>query len=303
MADGATVKHLPRILRPGLAACYRGAYRLHHRIFLRPGQPLRTSSLFVIGSFRIGGAGKSPFTAWFIDFLRERGEESIAVLCHEKAYDEAAMLRQRFSQNPKIQVFATGNRYRSARELDGRFSAIVCDDGFEDTRLTGATVIRLDWETPPTRTADLVPAGMFRSLATDHAAPAIALRCASAHTGADADVTFGIAGIENAAGDSLSRDPVLLCGIAEPERFFEDVAASGIRATRTVALRDHDRRLRRTLEVLLRDGEQVVITEKDFARLPPGLQKETSVFVARQQVHVSDVAKKALIAACGIPRR
>lgn len=297
------MKHLPRILQVGLAACYHAAYRFHHRLCLKPGKPLRNSSLFVVGSFRIGGAGKSPFTAWFVDFLREQGYRRIAVLCHGKACDEANMLRQRFSKVPGIQVFTTGNRYRAAHGLDGNFDAIVCDDGFEDTRLSGATVIRLDWENPPTHTASLVPAGMFRSLATDHAAPAIALRCASAHKGADADATFGIAGIANAAGSSLSRDPVLLCGIADPARFASDVAASGVRAARTVALRDHDRRLRRTLEVLLRDGEQVVITEKDFARLPPKFQNQNAVFVARQQVHVSESAKKALIAACGSPRR
>lgn len=286
-----------------LAACYHAAYRLHHRLCLKPGQPLRNSSLYVVGSFRIGGAGKSPFTAWFVDFLREQGAGRVAVLCHAKARDEAEMLRQHFAQSPQVQVFPTGNRYRTAHELDGKYDTIVCDDGFEDTRLSGATVIRLDWEDPPTRTADLVPAGMFRSLAPDHAAPAIALRCASAHSGADADVTFGIAGIENAAGNSLSRDPVLLCGIADPARFASDVAASGVRAARTVALRDHDRRLRRTLEVLLRDGEQVVITEKDFARLPSEFQKEQAVFIARQQVLVSDSAKNALIAACTIARR
>lgn len=286
-----------------LAACYHAAYRLHHRLCLKPGQPLRNSSLYVVGSFRIGGAGKSPFTAWFVDFLREQGVGRVAVLCHAKARDEAEMLRQHFAQSPQVQVFPTGNRYRTAHELDGKYDTIVCDDGFEDTRLSGATVIRLDWEDPPTRTADLVPAGMFRSLAPDHAAPAIALRCASAHSGADADVTFGIAGIENAAGNSLSRDPVLLCGIADPSRFANDVAASGIRASRTIALRDHDRRLRRILEALLRDGEQVVITEKDFARLPSEFQKEQAVFIARQQVLVSDSAKNALIAACTIARR
>ena len=286
-----------------LAACYHAAYRLHHRLYLKPGQPLQNSSLYVVGSFRIGGAGKSPFTAWFVDVLREQGAGRVAVLCHAKARDEAEMLRQHFAQSPQVQVFPTGNRYRTAHELDGKYDTIVCDDGFEDTRLSGATVIRLDWEDPPTRTADLVPAGMFRSLAPDHAAPAIALRCASAHSGADADVTFGIAGIENAAGNSLSRDPVLLCGIADPSRFANDVAASGIRATRTIALRDHDRRLRRILEALLRDGEQVVITEKDFARLPSEFQKEQAVFIARQQVLVSDSAKNALIAACTIARR
>ncbi|WP_290725328.1 tetraacyldisaccharide 4'-kinase [Fibrobacter sp. UBA2449] len=280
-----------------LAACYHAAYRLHHRLCLKPGQPLQNSSLYVIGSFRIGGAGKSPFTAWFVRFLREQGAGRIAVLCHAKARDEAQMLRQRLAQLPQVQVFSTGNRYRTAHELDGEFDAIVCDDGFEDTRLSGAIVIRLDWEDPPVHTESLVPAGMFRSMATDHAAPAIALRCASTHTGADADVTFGIAGIENAAGNSLSRDPVLLCGIADPSRFASDVAASGIRATRTIALRDHDRRLRRILEALLRDGEQVVITEKDFARLPPELQNEHAVFIARQRVLVSDSAKNALIAA------
>jgi len=97
-----------------------------------------------------------------------QGEPRVAILCHEKAKDEAALLQWRL---PFAKVFTTDNRYRTAHELDQQFDYIICDDGFEDTRLIGAYTIRLDWGKAPTRIRDLLPAGKCRSLLQDHPAP------------------------------------------------------------------------------------------------------------------------------------
>ena len=295
-----------RLLLLVAAACYYAAYRLHHRTCLRPGKPLVHASLFVIGSFRIGGAGKTPFTAWLAQFILENarcaatdasspdaaGNDSatgnkdaaprIAILCHSKAADEAEMLRQKFAGKPQVRVIATPNRYHTAHELDGAFDYIICDDGFEDTRLAGATTIRLDRDGTPQRIADLVPAGKNRSLMQDHDAPAFVL--------GPSDIEFRIAQVTNAAGQPCPVNPVAICGIGDSARFASDLNAFGIFPAKFIARPDHDRHFEQTFRKLLEKGGPLVTTEKDLARLPRELRVHRSVFVAYQQVSLSDTA-------------
>ena len=247
-----------------VARCYHVAYKLHHSLCLRPGKPLAHAQLIVVGSYLAGGAGKTPFTAWLAQFISAQfiqknsagsaGKESagkecagekpaaprIAILCHRKAKDEVAMLRQHFAGSPHIQVFTTGNRYRTALELDKNFDYVICDDGFEDTRLVNAKVICLDWGEPPTHIADLLPAGKCRSLLQDHDAPALVLQCVE-----PADISFTIACIKNAAGTAFTpqeqQNVVAACGIGNPERFRENLAAFGISPAEFVARPDHDK--------------------------------------------------------------
>ena len=69
------------MLRLFLATCYRAIYRLHHAICLRPGKPLGHSRLVVVGSYRTGGAGKTPFCTWLAETLSAH-EKHVAILCH-----------------------------------------------------------------------------------------------------------------------------------------------------------------------------------------------------------------------------
>jgi len=313
-----------------LAACYRVAYKLHHRVCLRPGKPLAHAQLVVVGSFLAGGAGKTPFTAWLAQFLQENSRGAadgiagkdcaaprIAILCHRNAADEAEMLRQQFADISQVRVIATPNRYKTAHEIDRDYDYIICDDGFEDTRLVNAFTIRLDWEEPPTRTADLLPAGKNRSLLQDHDAPALVLRCgmqvpAGAATratvqtseavqtreatpaAAPADITFGIACIKNAAGIAFDLqqhpDAVAACGIGNPERFREDLRAFGISPAGFVVRRDHDRHFEQTINMLIARKVPTIITAKDTARLPRELRAHPGIYTAYQQVSVSEQA-------------
>ena len=157
------------MLRLFLALCYRAAYLLHHALCLKPGAPLQNSKLIVVGSYRTGGAGKTPFCIWLCKHYAAQ-DKKVALLVHEYAFDETAMLRQIFSDNENVKVFATRNRYRLAQELDaaGQFDYIVCDDGFEDSRLTGAVTLILSWESTPTKLSELWPCSKMRSLEKDH---------------------------------------------------------------------------------------------------------------------------------------
>lgn len=282
-----------RLILLALAGIYYIAYKVHHRFCLRQGSPLGHARLIVVGSFLAGGAGKTPFVAWLAQFISENGAAPrIAILCHDRAQDEAAMLRQKFAGMPQVHVIATPNRYRCAHEIDRDYDFIICDDGFEDSRLAGAITIRLDRAGTPQRIADLVPAGKNRSLPRDHEEPAVTL--------GQGDIRFRIGRIANAGNEPCPAGPVAICGIGDPERFRQDLASYGIEPAGFIARPDHDRRFEQTIMKFLAQGASLVMTEKDFARLPEKWRLHPNVFVAYQEIEVSAPAAEAIRACCGL---
>ena len=202
------------------------------------------------------------------------------------------MLRQKFAGMPQVRVIATPNRYKTAQELDRDYDFIICDDGFEDTRLAGAITIRLDRAGTPQRIADLVPAGKHRSLPRDHEEPAVTL--------GQNDIRFRIGRIANAGNEPCPAGPIAICGIGAPERFRQDLASFGIEPAGFIARPDHDRRFEQTIMKFLAQGASLVITEKDFARLPEKWRLHPNVFVAYQEIEVSAPAAEAIRACCGL---
>ena len=282
-----------RLILLALAGIYYIAYKVHHRFCLRQGSPLGHARLIVVGSFLAGGAGKTPFVAWLAQFISENGDAPrIAILCHDRAQDEAAMLRQKFAGMPQVHVIATPNRYRSAHEIDRDYDFIICDDGFEDSRLAGAITIRLDRAGTPQRIADLVPAGKNRSLPRDHEEPAVTL--------GQGDIRFRIGRIANACNEPCPAGPIAICGIGDPERFRQDLASYGIEPAGFIARPDHDRRFEQTIMKFLAQGASLVMTEKDFARLPEKWRLHPNVFVAYQEIELSAPAAEAIRACCGL---
>ena len=288
-----------RLILLALAGIYYIAYKLHHQFCLRQGSPLGHARLIVVGSFVAGGAGKTPFVAWLAQFISGNGDAGkngaaprIAILCHERAQDEAAMLRQKFAGMPQVRVIATPNRYKTAQEIDRDYDFIICDDGFEDTRLAGAITIRLDCAGTPQKIADLVPAGKHRSLPRDHEEPAVTL----GHN----DIRFRIGRIANAGNEPCPAGPIAICGIGDPERFRQDLASFGIEPAGFIARPDHDRRFEQIIMKFIARGAQLVITEKDYARLPEKWRLHPNVFVAYQEIEVSTPAMAAIRACCGL---
>lgn len=303
-----------RLILLALAGIYYIAYKVHHRFCLRQGSPLGHARLIVVGSFLAGGAGKTPFVAWLAQFIsayyagrtgaqfisvnntftagKDGATPRVAILCHTRAQDEAAMLRQKFAGMPQVHVIATPNRYRSAHEIDRDYDFIICDDGFEDTRLAGAITIRLDCAGTPQRIADLVPAGKNRSLPRDHEEPAVTL--------GQGDIRFHIGSIANAGNEPCPTGPIAICGIGDPERFRQDLASFGIEPAGFIARPDHDRYFEQTIIKLLAQGASLVMTEKDFARLPEKWRLHPNVFVAYQIIEVSAPAAEAIRACCGL---
>jgi len=286
-----------------IVLCYRAIYRLHHALCLSPGKPLGHSRLVVVGSYRTGGAGKTPFCTWLAETLSAQGKR-VAILCHEYAYDEAAMLREHFAADPKVKIFTTRNRYRLAHELDRaqEFDFIVCDDGFEDSRLVGATTFVLLWENAPTRLCELWPLGNARSLAKDHSGhhsgSTVEIRCSETAP----ETRFVLDNITNKKGEDLRsvqgsahyRQINIFCGIGDPNRLCNDIQKQGIAITDKIFLKDHDRCFSNKLNKALQENPQsaFIITEKDAARLDNGtgkpLPRPDNLYIARQKTIVDE---------------
>ena len=246
------------------------------------------AKLIVVGSFLAGGAGKTPFTFWLANHIVSLYKnKKVAVLCHARAQDEFRLLKEKL---PWTTVVATLNRYRTAQELDNDFDYILCDDGFEDSRLQSAYTVRLDWGEPPRRLRDLWPTGPNRSLVQDHPQPDLVLRC----DGENPDVKFSVAEIVNGQGESFNTSAgkektsgaVAVCGIGSPERFFQDLKDFGAKVRRTVVRPDHDPHFETAVRKILKDSPCTIMTEKDAIRLGEDLKKSPFVYRCLQKVEV-----------------
>jgi len=280
-----------------LAVCYRAAYLLHHKFCLVPDrqlpQKLGTTKLIVVGSYRTGGAGKTPLCLWLARELAKSGEapRRISILCHSYAYDEIRMYREQLATGPSnlIEIAGTDNRHRTVLKLllqDPPPDFIICDDGFEDSRLAGAVYIVLDDpNSTPRGIGDLWPAGPYRSLPKDHP-----LENALVLT--PQDVSFSIESITNAVDTSISqsiseyRQLNVFCGIGAPERLVKDLQKAGIPIGQKTFLPDHSHNFARRLKQAIEQNpnDAFIITHKDACRLDPELRKDTRIYTVHQSV-------------------
>lgn len=263
-----------------LALTYRFFYKTNRHLFLRKKKSLKHSRLIVVGSYLIGGAGKTPFVLYLAErFLGEN--KSIAILCHAKAKDEFLWLQQKL---PSVKVFNTKNRYSLSHQLDGQFDVILTDDGFEDTRLAPDVKIALQWGESAYSIADLIPAGPCRSLKRDHLNVTRTIFCGDFFV--NPDLLFSISQITNASGELLNTSATAMCGIGSPQRFFKDLKKFGVAIHKEITRPDHDRHFETQLQKELAFSKPIVITEKDACRLTPEIRNHPLLFIAEQKLAI-----------------
>ena len=257
---------------------YRAVYKVHHGWALRPGEPLQKSKLVVVGAFLAGGAGKTPLCAFLTKEWTRKGK-TVAILSHKAAWDETEWLAQ---QLPNVSIFPSTNRYHLAHKLDGHFDILLCDDGFEDSRLVGAYKIALRWGERAQSIQDLLPSGKCRSLEKDHQNISLTLLCGKAFESPDVD--FLIPKIENEESMAPPQKAIAMCGLGSPKRFFEDLKKGGIVLSQKIALKDHSSHFAKRVARELTRGEPIIMSAKDAVRLSSALLKNPLVFVAQQKV-------------------
>ena len=253
---------------------YRLLYLLNKKIFFRKKYVLSHAKLVVVGSYLVGGAGKTPFTKALAEFLNQK-KKRIAILVHQKANDEYRMLKKML---PFCSVFKTKNRAEKSLELDAHFDFILCDDGFEDFRLDAASVLLLDWGIRASKITDLIPNGKCRSLKQDHKEITDVLKC----FGKNKDVDFYISEIMPPL--PKNSKVAVLCGIGNPERFCADLKALSFEIQKTCFCKDHEKHIEKYLSELSEWNLPIILTEKDAVKLASKDFEMYKIFTAKQDV-------------------
>jgi tetraacyldisaccharide 4'-kinase len=276
------------------ARCRRRYYKAHPELRRKLSRPVIS-----IGNLAVGGRAKTPLAALVARRLRDLGERP-AILSRgygrrdaadgvvvvrdpagiradlDRAGDEPLMLAR---QLDGVAVLASASRYLAGRLAEHHFGCTVhvLDDGFQHLQLERDVDIvilgRDDVAHPVT-----LPRGRLREpLDTLIAADAVV----TADDGIDVDGLephVAVFGARRALGRPEGVDAgamvLAVAGIASPERFFDDLRASGYTLAGTLAFRDHHpysrRDVQRIFETARAAGAEVVLTtEKDFVRLLP----------------------------------
>ena len=287
--------HAARALRP-LAVLF-GALAALHRAVTRPRRV--AVPVVVVGNLIVGGAGKTPTTIAVVRMLRALGwRPGVVSRGHGRSGrglaevqpdspasecgDEPLLIRRRTG----APVMVGSDRVAAARALCAahpEIDILVADDGLQHHRLARDLQI-IVFDERGVGNGLLLPAGPLRQ-PLPHACPAdtvvlynaaqattrlpgwIALR---RHPGVLplADWWQGHAPSPDSWQGLLGRPLLAAAGVAAPERFFDMLRDEGLTLTVTRALPDHD-----PYDALpwREDTPDVVITEKDAVKLPPGI--------------------------------
>jgi len=284
-----------------LSTLYAAAMRRRRERFARRPDLRRRlrRPVISIGNLAVGGRGKTPMVATVArellamgerpailtrGYARTRQEDGVVVVRDPdgirsdlaRAGDEPLMLAR---QLPGVSVLVSPDRYLAGCVAEHHFGSTVhvLDDGFQHLQLERDVDIvilgRDDVAHPVT-----LPRGRLREpLDTLIAADAVV----TADDGIDVDGLephVAVFGARRALGRPEGVDAgarvLAVAGIASPERFFDDLRASGYTLAGTLAFRDHHpysrRDVQRIFETARAAGAEVVLTtEKDFVRLLP----------------------------------
>ena len=272
-----------------------------------------------VGNLRVGGTGKTPVVAHLARLLLEHGErpailtrgygrtrpsDGVTIVSDETAVlaeladagDEPLMLARAL---PGVPVLVGANRYRCGDVAERQFGVTVhlLDDGFQHVTLDRDVDLLLVDE------GDLndrvLPAGRLREPLVNAAAADAVLVTTDDHAAVTrvahvlgAATSFHVLRtihtpraldnrpVANASGARLFA----FAGIARPDRFFLDLAASGRPPAETLAFPDHHQYSQKDIDRISERARvvgatAVLTTEKDAVRLEglnlAGLRVET----------------------------
>jgi len=254
-----------------------------------------------VGNLALGGSGKTPLVDWLVRQLRQQGLRVGVVSRRDGAEpvvvsrgngpevppavggDEPCLLARR--QPEAIVVVAARRRLAIERAHALGAEVVIMDDGFQHLAVArDLDLVVLDGRAPLGNGA-VFPAGLLREFPRTlsradllivsggdgksllPAQPPL-IRCRRQLS----DRVWGGDGTQLPLTELASRRVLAVAGIAEPERFFAQLAQAGVTPAATLALPDHASydpslltQLRRQVEASA--AELLLTTEKDAVKL------------------------------------
>lgn len=304
---------------------FRGGVAARNLAYDRGWLPVERAPVPVVsvGNVGVGGAGKTPVSAWVAARLLERGRRP-AVAMRGYGADEVRVHRE---LNPDVPVFAAARRIVAAREAAaaGR-DVVVLDDGFQHRALArelDVVLVSVEGWTPRRR---LLPRGPWREgaaglrradvlvatrkSADEAAGAAVARELRALAPGVPvAECWIAPDGLIPLAGAPAAEPPgpgasvLAVAALADPRPFAENLRALGL-ATELAAFPDHyPFDVAEAAALLRRAGPRpIVMTHKDAVKLRELLPPGASAWVLRQRVRFTsgeDALARALDAAVG----
>jgi len=251
-----------------------------------------------VGNLRVGGSGKTPFTIVLGELLQSRkipfdilsrgyGRSTTTIkLVDEKGSaadfgDEPLLMARKLG----VPVIVGGNRYAVGRFAEDLFQELrpahagtwlhILDDGFQHRQLHRDFDIVI--VTPSDASDNLLPAGRLREpLSSLRRANAVVLTEGASLEGEQLPIEkqhiWRVTRKFEIDVTGVPTRPVAICGIARPERFFNDLRAAGIEIAGETIFPDHHAYTGSDVRNLLQLREQkqaggFVTTEKDAINL------------------------------------
>ncbi len=313
---------LARILRP-LSWLYRLAWALRSAAYAGGLLPTNTLPVpvVVVGNLIAGGAGKTPTTMALVAILREQGfTPGIVSRGYRRQSGDIHLV------TPATPVSLSGDEpllmhlrtsapvvVGADRDAAGRLpltqhpevDVLVCDDGLQHRRLARqAQVIVFDergagngWLLPAGPLREPMPAAVPARSVVVYNAPSASTpwpgTLAARRLGGVVRLQdWWDGGVAPSGIDTLAGRTVLAAaGLAHPRRFFDMLRAEGL-SIAELALADHG-----DFDPLPwpADTPEVVVTEKDAVKLPPGAVGATRVWVATLDFTLDPAVARTLL--------
>ena len=280
-----------------------------------------------VGNILMGGSGKTPFTMYLAQLLKDRGlRPAVVSRGYRGSYrgellvvsrgdssgpevgpsecgDEPFLIAERL---PQVPVIAARRRIRGARAAAALFRSdvVILDDGFQHLSLHRNVDIVLisgaedrmfplgRLREPPSalRRADVVVLTGRKYLIPELCQRYVARVPAFRCRQEVIGLTAGFSTPLISSDRLAGKDVTLVSAIAEPERFRACAKDQGWRVTRHFVFRDHHKLTDRELRRILENTQEstIVVTEKDWVKLPRWLTETGRVWAMRIGVNLEN---------------
>jgi tetraacyldisaccharide 4'-kinase len=267
-----------------------------------------------VGNLSVGGTGKTPLVIALGEMLKARGirfdvlsrgyrrrTRGVLVVEPDGSPDDFGDEPLLIAKRLEVPVIVGESRYEAGKVAERAFQSQlhILDDGFQHRSLArDFDIVLLTHRDLHDR---LLPLGRLREpLASLARADAVVVPTdvLSPNPAEGHDVLRGklVWRMKRQIVIPLKlRAPVVFCGIAQPQQFFEHARAQGIKPAAEIAFRDHHRYNAHDIRRLhaardQHDSDGFITTEKDVVNLGP-LQRELDpLAVARLGVSFDDPA-------------